>query len=80
MKLKSLVDTSVIVGEAEVTGLPGMETFHSVEFESPYLRVRVIEILEDVALPFPNKQESQNMLSDVKGLNTLWNSRLLKKV
>lgn len=80
MKLKSLVDTSVFVGEGEVTGLPGEEKFHSVDFEIPFVRVRVVKVFSDVALPFPNPEEKQIMLSNVKGMNTLWNSRLLKKL
>lgn len=70
----------LVIGMGEVTGLPGEDRFHSVMFESPYLRIVVTEVIvPDVALPFPNSGEGHRYLKDMLGLNTLWNARYLKK-
>jgi hypothetical protein len=79
VKIKSIVDLEV-VGLGTITGLPVHDNFHSVPIESPFVRLCVTDVIApDVALPFPNREEGQRTLGDVKGVNTLWNSKYLRK-
>lgn len=79
VKIKNIVDLE-IVGLGTITGLPGEDTFHSAQFESPFLRVMITDVCAPtVSLPFPNKDEGHLTLGDVKGINTLWNSKFLRK-
>lgn len=79
VEIRHLIDRHV-VAKGEVSGLPGEDTFHSVPIESPWVRVLVKKVIvKEIPLPMPNKEEKQEFLGDVKGLNALWNARFLRK-
>lgn len=80
VELRSIVDRSTIVAIGKITGLPGEDRFHCVLIESPWVRVAIKEVLcGDIALPHPIPGEKQVYLRDVRGMNTLWSCRLLRK-
>lgn len=80
VQIRSIVDR-LVIGMGEVIGLPGEDRFHSVSFESPYVRVLVTEVFcPDVALPFPNPEEGHKYLKNMLGMNTLWSARYLRKL
>ena len=79
MKIRDCVDGS-IVGMGEITGMPRVDTFHSVVIEPTFVRILVSEVtIERATLPCPNDDEEHKFLKDVKGLNTLWRSKFLRK-
>lgn len=77
VNLRNVVDLSIVAIGA-ITGLPDVHTFHCVPIPSPFVHVKVIEVFRlDVGLPIVS--DEQKFLSDVEGMNTLWNSKFLKK-
>lgn len=72
--------TGQVVAVGEVTGLPGVDTLHSVPIEAPFVRVMVKQVIDwNYLIPVPNKEEKLYTLKDVNGLNILWNARFLRK-
>lgn len=79
MKIKNIVDLETIA-VGKITGLPGEDSFHCANIDYPYVCVMVTSVAKAyLALPFPNPDEGQNFLGDVKGANILWSSKFMRK-
>ena len=68
------------VAVGNISGIPGIHKFHSLDIPENWFKVEVKEVFHGgVALMFPNAADDQEKLDDVKGTFTVWDQKYLKK-
>ena len=62
-----------------ISSLGGVDIFHCLPIPSSWYRIDVMQVLQtNVPLMFENKDAEQFVLKDVKGGNTIWDSKYIQ--
>ena len=68
------------VAAAVVSGIGGVDKFHSSTFPETWFKVDIKEALSpSIPLLYPNEAADQSVVKDAVGSNALWDERLMKK-